>query len=136
MARKGKYTPKAFESDGRSNDTSANIYESMLTSEAWKDLSSQERDMYICMKAQYYGKRKPSKDKQYKELPSVSIDETCFWFPYNYTKKYGLPTNKKDFYKRIKNLINHGFIQSVINGKCNQQNSVYKLSSNWKYWKK
>lgn len=60
--RKGKYVPKLFESTGVSHDTSANIYGSMLESPAFKDLSKNQRLLYIYMKKQYYGTKKPGKD--------------------------------------------------------------------------
>lgn len=43
-------------------DTSANIYESMLTSDAFALLTTKQQILYVFCKAQYYGKRKPEKD--------------------------------------------------------------------------
>ena len=60
--RRKRYMPRFFESTGITNDTSANIYESMLNSAAFQDLTKNQRLLYMYMKAQYYGKRKPGKD--------------------------------------------------------------------------
>lgn len=69
--RRKKYVPKKWESKGevymddsgsRKADTSANIYESMLTSKAFAFLTDRQKMLYVCCKAQYYGKRKPGRD--------------------------------------------------------------------------
>ena len=75
--RKKPYQPKSFESTGISNDTSSNIYESMLLAPAFQDLSKNQRLLYVCMKAQYYGKRKPGKDNP--EIESLQGDD-LFYF--------------------------------------------------------
>ena len=55
-----KYKPKSFESTGISSDTSANIYMSMLLSNAWNKLTKNQQILYVYCKAQYYAeKRKP-----------------------------------------------------------------------------
>lgn len=131
--RKKSYTPKAFESTGRSNDTSANIYESMLLSAAYQDLNIRQRQLYVCMKAQYYGKRKPGKD--YQEIDLLQGDD-LFYFPMSLAEKYALYTreNHKQFYNDIKVIENHGFIQTVSNGKSTKSRSIYKFSGDWRDW--
>lgn len=135
MARKKPYKPKRFESTGVSNDTSANIYESMLLSPAFMDLNSRTRTLYLYMKAQYYGKRKPSKD--FPNIEQVQSDE-CFYFNMAVAEKYKLYTrgNHKQFYGDIKILENHGFIKTISNGKINKTKSVYRFSDEWQEWEK
>lgn len=48
--RKKVYKAKTFESNGASNDTSANVYESMLNSPAFMDMTKNQRLLYIYMK--------------------------------------------------------------------------------------
>ena len=74
MGRKKKYVPKKWESlnegksflvEGRKTpmaDTSATIFESMLRSKAYCDLTDKQRLLYVLCKAQYYGKKHPEKD--------------------------------------------------------------------------
>ena len=58
------YLKKPFESDGRSSDVSANIYFSMLTSPAWLDLTSNQKNLYVICKMQLYAeKHKPDGDR-------------------------------------------------------------------------
>lgn len=83
--KKHKYTAKAFESKGNTfiddngtkrADTSANIYESMLLSKAYKDLKTRQQQLYTICKAQYYGKRKPGND--FKDIEQLQ-DATMFY---------------------------------------------------------
>lgn len=134
MARKKPYKPKRFESTGVSNDTSANIYESMLLSPAFLDLNSRTRTLYLYMKAQYYGKRKPGKD--FPDVEQVQSGE-CFYFNMAVAVKYNLYSvnNHTQFYKDIKILENHGFIKTISNGKATRSKSIYRFSDEWQEWK-
>lgn len=128
-----KYRPKAFESSGASKDTSANIYESMLKSAAFMDLTPRQRLLYVYCKAQFYGKRKPGKD--FPDIEQLQGDD-LFYFPMQTAVDYGLYTrnNHKNFYRDMKELEKHGFIKTVINGKIHKTKSVYQYSGNWKFW--
>lgn len=141
--RKKKYHPKAFESLGdtytdatghKRTDTSANIYESMLTSDAWKDLSFRQRALYTVCKAQYYGKRKPGKD--FPELPDVQGDD-CFYMNAAAVERYGIYTKNmhREFYGDLKALCAHGLITCVSNGRANKSRSIYRFSAAWGTWK-
>lgn len=131
---RSKYIPKGFESDSRSNDTSANIYESMLESEAFMDLTKNQRLLYVYCKKQYYGKRKPQRD--YPDIEEFKSEE-CFYFCLSMAERYGLYTrkNKGQFYKDMKALVSHGFIDVVSNGKYTKSKTVYRYSYAWKLWK-
>ena len=131
--RKKRYTPKTFESDGRTNDTSANIYESMLESKAFKDLTKNQRLLYVYMKAQHYGKRKPGKDFPDREDLQ---EESVFYFNMAVAEKYVLYSrnNHTSFYNDIKALVNHGFIRVVSTGKTVMKKSIYDFCGDWKNW--
>ncbi len=132
--RRTKYKPKPFESTGKSADTSANIYESMLMSESFQDLSKNQRLLYICMKSRYYGHRKPKKD--FPGIAEVQSDE-CFYFNLELAVEYGLYTrnNHTTFYNDIKAIEKHGFIKTISNGKATKTKSIYRFSSEWRNWK-
>jgi hypothetical protein len=131
--RKKPYKPKLFESTGKQNDTSANIYESMLLSAAFNDLTKNQRLLYIYMKAQYYGKRKPGKD--FPEIEQFQGEE-LFYFNFSLAEKYHLYTraNHQQFYNDIKEIERHGFIETVSNGKSNKKKNIYIFSSRWRLW--
>ena len=135
MAKRAKrsYKPKTFESTGISNDTSANIYESMLKSPAFMDLTKNQRLLYIDMKKQYYGKRKPGKD--FPDIEQLQGDD-LFYFNLGLAVEYGLYTrsNHKAFYADIKAIEQHGFITTVSNGKNTKSRSIYRYSGSWKAW--
>jgi len=133
MGKRRKYKPRSFESDGRPNDTSANIYESMLQSKAFKDLTTKQRELYVYAKGQRYGKKKPGKD--YKDYPEFQGDE-LFYLNFGLVKAYGIYTegNKGEFYKNIKALVEHGFIEVVSSGAKTHSKSIYRYSDRWQTW--
>lgn len=144
MAKKPKYRPKPFESRGEKfigtngklmADTSANIYESLLTSEAFKNLTVKQRLLYIYCKSQYYGHRKPEKD-----FPDIDDFQGADLFYLNWAsvQKYGLYTKTmhSNFYKDMGQLITHGFISRVSSGKHSKSKTIYKFSSGWHTWEK
>lgn len=141
--KKQKYVPKSFEALGSSfkgihganmADTSSSIYESMLQSAAFKDLNSKQKVLYLYMKSQYYGKRKPEKD--FPDIDEIQ-GEDKFYFNWDIAQEYGLykPTCNKNFRNDIDALIKHGFIELVASGKQQHKKSIYKYSPNWKFWK-
>ena len=133
--RKKKYVPKNFESATGGRDTSANIYDSMLRSDAYKDLTKNQRLLYVYMKNQYYGKRKPGRD--YPDILSLQGDD-LFYFNLQLAKDYGLYTdsNRKSFYEDIHQLEEHGFIKTIASGKATKKKSIYQYCSEWRTWKK
>ena len=131
-AKKRTYQPKMFESTQTSKDTSANIYLSMLTSSAWKDLSNNSRVVYLDMKSQYYGQKKvkePDENGNIKEF-----DQECFYFNWGIARDVFGIKNPTQLNKDIKSLIEHGFVEIVKNGKNTRTKSVYKLSDKWQKW--
>lgn len=130
--RKTPYKPKLFESTGRSNDTSANIYDSMLVSPAFKALTKGQRLLYVYMKKMYYGHRRPIKDD-----PLSFTFNQCKWIKdKKHTNKYGfeLYSNKNQFYKDRDALVNHGFIEIVENNKNQRESNIYRFSDKWRTW--
>lgn len=124
--RKQTYQKKPFESTGANNDTSANIYMSMLLSDAWKDLTAQQQRLYLYCKAQYYAEKRKPRD-----------DILCFTM--NQSKWCGLyhlyeKTNAKGFYRDMEALIAHGFISCVECGAITRTKSIYQFSSKWQQY--
>lgn len=143
--KRPKYVPKPFESRGLKYedtttgaikpDTSANIYESMLVSNAFKDLSTRQKLLYMYVKAQYYGKRKPSKDNT--ETGLFQSDEYFYLNLDTVTRKYGLYTRnmRSEFYGDMKALIEHGFITKESQGGGNgKTKNIYRYSDKWQAW--
>lgn len=138
MARK-KYTPKSFESVGKVKttsgkekaDTSANIFESMLLSQAFQSLNARQRILYVICKAQYYGKRKPEKD--YPEIDQFQGDDK-FYLNWSLVQRYGVyrPSMSSNFYADMKALADKGFIEIISSGKTHRKKTIYKFSDRWK----
>jgi len=140
--RKASYKPRTFESKGghfinqrgkNQADTSANIYESMLQSAAFKSLTAKQQILYVYCKAQYYGKRKPKKDY---EKQGLYQDDTYFYFNWQLAIDYDLYTEKSHsgFYKDMKVLMQRGFFELVKSGKGHKEKNIYKYSDKWQEW--
>lgn len=139
MSKRKKYEPAAFES-GKSllppkvAETSANIFRSMMFSEAWHDLTNRQRNLYLTAKAMYYGTRKPEKD--YPDIKAFQGDDKLY-LNLNEVVKYGTYTKnmRGELYTDIKALEEHGFLKTISNGKARKIKSVYQYSDGWKEWK-
>lgn len=113
--------------------TSANVYGSMLESPAFKDLSKNQRLLYIYMKKQYYGTRKPGQD--FPDMEQLQGDN-LFYFNLALAEKYGLysRSNDRQFYADIRAVEQHGFIKTVSSGRATKSRSIYKFTGDWKEW--
>lgn len=125
-----------MKSGKQKGDTTANIYESMLRSEAWKDLSSKQQVLYLYCKAQYYGKAKPGSD--FPDIPELQGDELFYLNRELVVSEYELYSegNRTKFYRDMKALEEHGFIQTVINGKRKHTRNIYKFVADWQNWER
>ena len=115
----------------------------MLISDAWQDLTSRQRDVYLAAKMQFFGARsRPAND--YPELEELQgyKGKECFYLNHRFlTKVYRIypESNRRDLYKDIKALIEHGFIEEVIHGDAkggNYHRSIYKYSDKWQEWER
>lgn len=121
------------------NDSYARITDSLLLSEAFKDLKPHLQMLVIYMRNQDFGKRKPNRD--YSETSSVwefVKDDRCFYFPWHTAKSYTdrYKNNSGRLYRDINVLIEHGFIELSLNGRNTRKNNIYKFSDKWQQWKK
>lgn len=124
--RKTPYQKKSFESTGASNDTSANLYMTMLLSPAWKDLTANQQRLYLYCKSQYYAeKQKPNGD------PLCFTMNQAKW-----SDLYGLyqKNNAAGFYRDMASLIGHGFITCAECGAITRTKSIYRFSDMWQRW--
>lgn len=130
--KKSVYVKKSFESDLSKDDTSANIYVSMLLSERWKQLSKNAQILYVYCKAQYYAEKKKPKPT----CRQLTDQEQKQCFTMNKSKWQSLykiyPSDNGQFNKDMKQLIDNGFIELIENGKITRTKSIYMLSNKWK----
>lgn len=119
---KKKYIKKEFESDGSSSDVSANIYKSMILSDAFQSLTKNQRLLYVYMKLQYYSQKKKPYGKT----------DMFYFNRFMWNDKYKLYTgNANSFAKDRDALIEKGFIKVVDDGSTTRTKSVYQFSSKW-----
>jgi len=130
MARYKKriYVKKPFESTGASNDTSANIYMSMLMSAAWRELTPKQQQLYLYCKAQYYGEKSSNLPVEHKDNPLAFTMNQSKW-----RDLYGLYTyaSKRYFYRDMAVLISVGLIRCIEIGSTTRTKSIYEFSDKW-----
>lgn len=141
MGKKKRFTPKNFESKSKSCDVSANIYMSMLMSYAWQDLTSRQKSLYLCCKAQYYSlsNNKTGFDEEFRNNRDYFVFPQHLWFknskkaktPDGSAKNYNLYGNKRSFYYDMGVLIDHGFIDCVKCGADLRKKTLYRFSDRW-----
>ena len=111
----------------------------VFESEAFKSLTSRQRDLYIhCRAEQFHPKRyKPDKEDTTKFYFNMLIwsDSTD---PTTARKGYGLySTNHREhFYRDMDALIVCGFIRCVYCGANAKQRNIYQYSDKWKLYGK
>ena len=120
VARKNKWQKKSFESTGSSSDTSANIYESMLQSKAWQELTATQKVLYLTCKSQYFSEK-------------TKTDSLNFTMNRKKWLKYKLykDQNRAGFIRDMSALIEKGFISCVACGANAMVKSVYRFSDRW-----
>lgn len=134
MSRNKKiYKPKSFESTGASDDTSANIYMSMLLSPKWQELTKRQQILYVYCKAQYYAEKKKPKPM----IANIQEDEIRQLFTMNKSKwcklyKIYCEGGQGNFAKDMRVLQEKGFIEVIENGKTSRTKNIYKLSNKWR----
>lgn len=121
MSKRNKYQKKPFESSGISSDTSANIFQSMLVSAAWKTLTDRQRTLYLYMKAQYYHQKKHPENNP----------EMFYFNRALYQDVYGLYPSPKQFVRDRDALIEKGFIVVIEDGSYTRTKTIYKYSDKW-----
>lgn len=124
--KKGQdYAKKPFESDLSSSDVFARLFKSMLVSDAWRDLTPQQRNLYVVCKLQMYDeKHKPNNDSR-----QFTMAQGKWSFYGLYDKRNG-----SGFRRDMEALILHGFIRCVQNGANTRTKSVYAYSDQWRFW--
>ena len=109
MKRKRKLHSESWQTSNHQNGTYAPIYEDLMLSEAWRDLSNAERVVLLCCHQQYYGHHRPEAD-----IKSEMITDDCFYFSRNDLPKYGMAAiGGTRFDEYMASLKQHGFIQQV-----------------------
>ena len=124
--RKKPYQKQMFESTGVSSDTSANIYESMMLSRAWKELTPSQKVLYMTCKSQYYSeKRKPEDNREYFTMNKEK-----------WAGKYELyaPGSGYSFGRDMAALITHGFVACVYADRSPTTKNIYRFSSMWQWY--
>ena len=133
MRKRNKFKPGSFESTGVKRDTSANLYDSMLHHVAFTTLKTRQKILYVYIKAQLYGKRKPRHD--YPDIEQLQ-DDLTFYYNHAAAVSDGLYTqsNHGDFYRDMQELEKRGFIEKISSGQAQRKKNIYRFSNKWQQW--
>ena len=147
MAKKD-YKPRTFESNpaflpkkesGKAiTDTSANIYMSMLQSQAWHNLTYKQKELYLYCKAQQFGERKKKSEhlteKEREENVEIDISKRFTMNKSKWCAIYGLYTEstQRHFYEDMRVLMANGFIISIEKGQNSRTKNIYEYSDKWR----
>ena len=146
--QKKPYVPQWFESEVSflpktkkkicAKDASANIYVSMLMSQAWHDLSLKQKELYLYCKAQQFGEHKIEVEHKTNNeiqnntnlnlLTRFTMNKSKWCEIYHIYSKGG----QRHFYADMKALVDNGFIKVVENGKTSRTKNIYEYSDKWK----
>lgn len=129
-------------------DTACYICYSMMTSEAYTDLTPRQQQLYTIAKMQFYGARsRPTDDYSAEDYPFLNDygKRGCFYLNhFLLTEVFKLYTkqNCKGMYEDIEALVQHGFIERMTNKDRRKaevnpgKRTIYRYSDAWKTWKK
>lgn len=148
-SKRKKYAPKKFESRGfddpkmtfldrsgvKRSDSFCMVFESLLQSAAYIDLTDKQKTLYIVCASQFYGHRKPRRD--YKEIPEFQDDDVFYLNWREIHEIYGMYSagNHSRFYKDMQVLQEHGFVTQITSGKSQHKKSIWKFDWKWQTWK-
>lgn len=125
---KNKYEKKKYESDCSNSDISANIYESMLKSYAWCELSASQKVLYLYCKSQRYSEKNHPNGNDVQFFMNKAKWQTRY-------KLYKLG-NEKGFYRDMTELIEKGFVSCIESGANTRTKNIYQFSSKWQIYGK
>ena len=99
---------------------------SMITSDAWKDLTGLQQRLYVYCKIQAYAEQpKPDPD-----------DPLCFTMSKGKRLAYGLYDKGNDagFVRDMASLVGHGFVVCRTSGQATRTKTIYRFSHKWQYY--
>lgn len=143
-----KYIPRVFESDAellpkkkngkKATDVSANIYGSMLLSQAWYNLKGKQKELYLYCKLQYFAESKKKEELLTADERNAGAEpDLSKRFTMNKSKWceiYHLYTDstQRRFYEDMKALIEAGFIKVLETNQNTRKKNIYEFSDNWR----
>lgn len=128
MAKKN-YVRDTFASC-KDKDTFGSIYESMVLSPAFIELSSREKVMYMLCRVQASSKTAKSCIYNHATENEREYEKNAFVFPAKHMAKYGIDRSNGN--KLLKQLEEKGFIEKVECNKRQRKINVYRFSIGWK----
>lgn len=109
----------------KQTDKHAQLYLSLMLSEAFKSLNKSEQMLLVYMIAETYNKK----------LTDQNLGVDAFYFNRAIQEKWNTSTGTR-FIKHRNKLMDRGFIRFIENNHHRGQKNIYELCEGWKTWKK
>jgi hypothetical protein len=127
-----RQTAKPFESNNPL-DTYATIHHEMQVSTAWRNLTAQQKALYMACKDRYRckGRNTPSYTDE-----NGKLQKHEYWFYMNrslWADEYKLyaASSHKSFVRDMSALIKAGFTDCILPGQKGKRSSIYSFSARW-----
>lgn len=130
MGKKKEYKPDYYASLGNAKDTFSTLYDSMITSEKFKQLSLPAKNVYYLCRNQYTSRRGRECLYNHAKEYGITYPDGCFVFPAKHSEVYGL--KRAYVSKYLTELEKAGFIKRYENNKHTWKVNVYQFSTEWK----
>lgn len=116
---------------GGKNDTYGTVFDSLLKSETFIQLSPPAKNLYVCCRNQLISKEGRRCLHKHGEETSVNYPSGCFVFPAAQQRLYGW-NDTGNFHRYMNELIEAGFIQKYEGNKHRWKVTVYKMDTRWR----
>lgn len=113
-------------------DTFARVSLSTVLSPAYRDLTGKQAQLLVIAKGREFasGKARPMVD-----FPNQGFTEKHIYLNYGLMAMYGVyKGDSKGFYRDVKALVDHGFLEVVSEQHYKGERKIYKLSGKWADW--
>ena len=130
-SKKQTFKPDYCASKCGSHETFATVYDSMLKSEAFNNLSMSAKYLYILCRNQMTSRIGRETLYNHGKENDIEYPDNCFVFPAKHQREYGFK-DRSNVTKGLKELEKAGFIRKYENNKYRWKVNVYQFSSDWK----
>lgn len=124
--------PPAWAHDEGGSDHFIMLYDSMLESHAWQDLSPQAQALYTYCVRNSHGQA--TRDDA--QRTGGRGDVRLFYMSHGDAVGFGLyaSSDYRGLPRDVDSLIAHGFVDLIWSGQTSRARNIYRLSSRWKKW--
>lgn len=130
-SKKQTFKPDYYASKCGKHETFATVYDSMLKSEQFKNLSLSAKFLFLLCRNQLTSRAGRETLYNHGKEFEILYPDSCFVFPAKHQREYGL-NDCSNVTKGLKELENAGFIRKYECNKHCWKVNVYQFATDWK----